>query len=739
MAEITTTPTIIEQNYDEEDVLDFTISKAAQGAMIRDAIKMYVDAPEAIAREYITNALDAHVAAGNTDTPIDVTVVYNEEDGTGELVIQDYGVGLDHDGLRIFTSVGMSSKREAGNEETGSFGRGCKSAFAIATQFTVTTVKDNVKRIAIAYQTEDNSYKMPILKTQETDEGNGTRIAIPLSSKYAYRMADIVANFAQYLEKGSILVNGEEPKHWLDGLEDYDHIRTSTATVIMEENPYRNPVRIKMGAVTYPVDLETLHSNMTQEQREQLDVQYYFDLVNYPAGIDTRHARIVLETPLSTLNLLPSRDGLIYTHDEDDTIGTLVNLLSTLKEEFAEQMQARLNEAETAAEAEIVYHKLAPAMRSTKMTWKGYKYDTTIRAIPEDTTIDLPYFQSNTWTFDVTANRMSVSHTEALRYREGTLRILVDANGTDKELTHYRNKLKDYATTLVDTAYNAEANEDTTLVYVHIFDGETAENPWVFENDNIIKLTVEELELEAAEYRKHRNAIRRRERANQPRAYRPRQETRYTAYFMNGRRYELAVSEIDDSVENVVIKHGDDIWLTDYEKEYLEKTSTIIIFVTGNRSPDKLRDNILKLEQNITILELDVWKDMVKNLILEDEELLENMVWSRYINNVHIMPTLLRFVDYQDGMADVEVLGKTLAEWKDVHDNIDSSLVYRYNVEIQEFNQEKVAEITAELPTDDKVYALYPMLKFINRHYGNDEQESAQIIHDYMETMNTKA
>lgn len=56
------------QKNDDEDVLDFTISKEAQGAMIRDAIKMYVDAPEAIAREYITNALDAHVAAGNTDT-----------------------------------------------------------------------------------------------------------------------------------------------------------------------------------------------------------------------------------------------------------------------------------------------------------------------------------------------------------------------------------------------------------------------------------------------------------------------------------------------------------------------------------------------------------------------------------------------------------------------------------------------------------------------------------------------
>lgn len=739
MAEITTTPTIIEQNYDEEEVLDFTISKEAQGAMIRDAIKMYVDAPEAIAREYITNALDAHVAAGNTDTPVEVTVVYNEEDGTGELVIQDYGVGLDHDGLRIFTSVGLSSKRKAGNKETGSFGRGCKSAFAIATQFTVTTVKDNVKRIAVAYQTEDNSYKMPILKTQETDEGNGTRIAIPLSSKYAYRMEEIVANFAQYLEKGSILVNGEEPKHWLDGLEDYDHITTSVGTVIVQDSPYRNSVRVKMGSVTYPVDLETLFSNMTPEQRELLDVNYYFDLVNFPAGIDIRHARIVLETPLSTLNLLPSRDGLIYTHDEDDTIGTLVNLLATLKDEFAEQMQARLDAAETAAEAELVYNKLSPAMRKAKLTWNGYKYDTTIRSIPEDTTIDLPYFQSNTWTLDVRNNRMSVTHQDALRYREDTLRILVDANGTDKELTHYRNKLKDYATMLTDSGYKEDAIQDIHLIYVHIFEGETQENPWVFENDSIIKLTVEELELEAAAYRKHRNAIRRRERANQPRAYRPRQETRYTAYFMNGRRYELAVSEIDDSVENVVIELGDDTWLTDYQKEYLEKTKTIIIYVTGNRSPDKLRANILKLEQNITILDMQTWKNMVHNLILQDDELLEKMIWSRYINNAHIMPTLLRFVDYKNSMADVEVLGKTLAEWKDVHDNIDNTIIYRYNVEIAEFNQEKVEEISAELPTDDKVYALYPMLKFINRHYGNNDEESAQIIHDYMETMNDKA
>lgn len=737
MAEIITKTTNVEQNFEGEEVLDFTISPEAQGAMIRDAIRMYGDAPEAIAREYITNALDAHIAAGNTDTPIDVTVTFNEEDSTGELVIQDYGVGLDRNGLQIFTSVGTSSKNSSGNAETGSFGRGCKSAFAIASQFMVTTVKDNVKRIAVAAETDKNGYNMTILKTQDTTERNGTRIAIPLSSKYAFRMEDIVRNFTQYLEKGSILVNGEEPAHWLDGLESHDHIQTSVGTVIMDNTTRRqNAVRIKMGSVTYPVDLETLHSAMTNEQREKLDSRHYFDFTHRPAGIDISISRIVLETPLSTLNLLPSRDGLIYTHEDHDTVGTLVGLFQTLQTEFVQIAQERLDETDSAAEAEIVYHSLSKAMNSNKLTWKDQGYTTAVRKIMVDNEEPTP-FDERAWWLDVNANRMSVTHNNPLSYREDTLRIMVDATGTDKELTHYRNKLKDYATMLTDAEYTPEPIEGVDRIYIYIIEGETRENPWVFENDSIVKLTVEQLDLEAATYRKHRNALRRRERGNQPQIRRPRQETRYESRLMNGNMYDLGVSEIDDTVENIVIEENDRGWMTDYQRDYLEETKTIIMYVTGNRSPEKLRSNILKLEKDINIITMQQWENMVHNLILQDTELLEKILWANYRINSNILPTLLNLKDYHSEMGEMIILGKTLNTWKDIFDNINPDYAYKYRIDISEFDQDKVAEINSEMPVDEKIYAKYPMLKFLSDPYNSFvREENAKTVYDYIQMMN---
>lgn len=121
--------------------LPMEMSRKAGSHIVQSLIRMYKDSLSAAIREYSSNALDSHIKAGNT-APIEVTLPTSENPN---LVIKDYGVGLDRDGLGTFVLIGESTK-QASPGETGKYGMGCKSALALAPYFTVLAVKDKVER-----------------------------------------------------------------------------------------------------------------------------------------------------------------------------------------------------------------------------------------------------------------------------------------------------------------------------------------------------------------------------------------------------------------------------------------------------------------------------------------------------------------------------------------------------------------------------------------------------------------
>ncbi len=113
---------------------DMTVDQDAMAHIMSVLTKLYSDEYLAVIREYSTNARDAHIAADKADQPILVTLptALNPT-----LVITDNGVGLSRDELvNVYSKYGASTKRQT-NQQVGSFGLGCKSAFTVAGQFTV--------------------------------------------------------------------------------------------------------------------------------------------------------------------------------------------------------------------------------------------------------------------------------------------------------------------------------------------------------------------------------------------------------------------------------------------------------------------------------------------------------------------------------------------------------------------------------------------------------------------------
>lgn len=128
----------------------------------------------AVIREYFCNAWDAHVAAGNVQTPIEVHLPNNFEP---YFSVKDYGVGISHeDVLNIYTTYFESTKTSS-NDQIGGLGIGGKAFFCYADSFMVISRFNGVKRTYTAFINEQELPSIALMSEEPTDEPNGLEVS----------------------------------------------------------------------------------------------------------------------------------------------------------------------------------------------------------------------------------------------------------------------------------------------------------------------------------------------------------------------------------------------------------------------------------------------------------------------------------------------------------------------------------------------------------------------------------
>lgn len=269
---------------------------------------LYSDPMLAVIREYSTNALDSHLAAGNPQ-PI---VVNLPNDLNPSFEVTDHGVGLSVDDIvNVYSKYGYSTKRD-NDVEAGMLGLGCKSALTYTDQFTVTAVKDGVRALAVVSRAEDGTGTIRIVDTSSTVEKNGVTISVPVSDIREFN--NTARDFYRFWSPGTVLVDGEEPA--LDG------IRVSDDLTIAEG---LNSSYVVMGNIAYPVE------------------QYK---VNLAESLPYR-MRVVIRVPMGAVNFTPSREALNYTAL---TYGTLRKLKDEVRALTTAAAQRDINAATTEPE-----------------------------------------------------------------------------------------------------------------------------------------------------------------------------------------------------------------------------------------------------------------------------------------------------------------------------------------------------------------------------------------------------
>lgn len=154
----------------------FTIAATAKAFKVLSS-SLYSRKIEAIIRELSCNAVDSHKMAGYPERPFHVQLPNEWE---SEFAVEDFGIGLDDDGVNnIYTSYFTSTKTES-NDFIGGLGLGSKTPFSYTDAFNIRARKDGVERCYNAFISSSGEPSVSLLTECETAELNGVRVSVPV-------------------------------------------------------------------------------------------------------------------------------------------------------------------------------------------------------------------------------------------------------------------------------------------------------------------------------------------------------------------------------------------------------------------------------------------------------------------------------------------------------------------------------------------------------------------------------
>lgn len=311
-----------------------SVEQSAMGHIMMILTDLYSDSELAAIREIATNARDANIEAG-VDRPIEITLPTDVEPN---LVIRDFGNGLDADDIRtIYSRYGASTKRDS-DDVVGMLGLGCKSPLAYTDQFTLTGIKNGVATVVNVSRTEDGGGDMTLVSTYETDEPSGTTVTIP--AKRNNDFTDKANDLFRFWPEGTVLVDGEEPKK-VDGFWIADDL-------LLTPDVKRDMV--VMGGVPYP--MKDVPSYITSKKHSWATIAF---------------------VEIGAVNFVPSREQLMFN---SRTKATITEIERRVEDELGPAIIRQVENAETHSEAMSIALLGDTLGYREKLYWRGIEIPT---------------------------------------------------------------------------------------------------------------------------------------------------------------------------------------------------------------------------------------------------------------------------------------------------------------------------------------------------------------------------
>jgi hypothetical protein len=363
---------------------------------------LYSDIHLGIIREIGANAMDAHVAAGKKDIPIEIHLPNALEPW---LTIKDQGTGISHkDIYSIYTTYFESTKTNT-NEQTGCFGIGGKIFFAYTDNSTIYSIVDGVKRTYNAFINAGGLPSISLVSQNNTNEPNGFAVQIPIKSNDFEKFKDATFRACRYYEVKPTITGGKI---------DWNIDKPDFVGSFWRSYTKLNQSYALMGNVAYPINTYQL---------------------SYDNQELARKAGLVINFNLGDLEITPSREDLTYS---DLTLKTLNEKIESVKADFVSNVENTIKNSPNLLDALKALYLLKnqwsflnSSMLNNKVYWNSIDITdprTSIKAIATS----LVSYSKNRW------GRKKIKETGYADLSENALWYYDNLpRGSVKRVTHY--------------------------------------------------------------------------------------------------------------------------------------------------------------------------------------------------------------------------------------------------------------------------------------------------------------
>jgi hypothetical protein len=297
--------------------------------------RQYSDPIKAILQELGANAADSHVRAGKEEVPFSVKLPNTLDP---HLRIRDYGVGMTEDVVYDVYINYMKSDKTDTNSETGCFGIGSKTPLSYADQFNITTYNDGVMTMYALVKNEEGVPELNEFGSWDTEEGNGVEISFSVQDddfeKFAERANKV---FSYFKTRPEVSGNGSfEFKDFGEA------ILAGDTWVLNSRRTYADSI-VVMGNVAYPIDSYQFEHNSKQR-----------DFLNNCA---------IIEVPIGSLNVTPSREALEYS---EHTINGIKEAIDNVVSEINVSVEQKFEGCKSWWEARSIHKEICDSIYGIK-------------------------------------------------------------------------------------------------------------------------------------------------------------------------------------------------------------------------------------------------------------------------------------------------------------------------------------------------------------------------------------
>lgn len=284
-------------------ILDLGISDSPEFFQILSAT-LYTNQHLAVVREVLCNAWDAHIDAGITDTPIEITLDSNY------LVVKDFGKGIPHTQIQPIYGVYGSSTKKSDKKSTGGFGLGCKAPFAYTDHFEVTSCHEGTRTIYNISKSSAQRMGKPGISTlaQIPTTETGLTVKIPVQAKDFHKLQEYVK---QVVRNGEMLATFNQKPLPVIPFSSAKHKFLLTRETLLDA---RYIILVRYGTVVYPVPSHDSYAEVYAEVRHHV----------MQVGSSYNSWSLVLLADPDTISVTPSREALSLHEQTTATIKSLL-------------------------------------------------------------------------------------------------------------------------------------------------------------------------------------------------------------------------------------------------------------------------------------------------------------------------------------------------------------------------------------------------------------------------------